>query len=52
MDRLAQCQDNVTVGMMGHGDDGLVSLLGSTIKSPWVCTVTSLYPSWYDLRFF
>ena len=23
---------------------------GSTIKSPWVHTVTSLYTSWYDLR--
>ena len=27
----------------------LVSEWGSTIKSPWACTVASQYPSWYDL---
>ena len=30
-----------------HGASGLISLWGSTIMSPWVCTVTSQYPSWY-----
>ena len=32
-------------GIAGHGDSGLVFQWGSTIKSPWVPTVTSWYPS-------
>ena len=33
-----------------HHASGLVSKWSSTIKLPWVCTVTSWYPSWYDIR--
>ena len=33
-DWLAQYQYNVTDGELGHGDGGLVSQWGSTIKSP------------------
>ena len=33
----------------GHDSGGLLSQWGSTIKSPWVHTVTSPYPSWYDI---
>ena len=33
-----------------HGAGGLIFLWGRTIKSQRVCTVTSLYPSWHDLR--
>ena len=32
-------------GISGHGAGGLVSQLGSTIKLPWVSTVTSRYSS-------
>ena len=37
-------------GISGHGVNSLISQWGSTIKSPWVCSVTSRYPSWYYLR--
>ena len=37
-------------GILGHIADGLVSLRGSTINSPWVRSVISQYPFWYDLR--
>ena len=37
-------------GILGHGALGLISLWGSTMKLPWVCTVTSWYRSWYDCR--
>ena len=43
------CQDNVT-GILGHDAGGLISQWGSTIRSPWVHTVASRYPSWYGLR--
>ena len=33
-----------------HGAGGLVSQWGSTIKSPWVCTLISRYLSWCDLQ--
>ena len=35
-------------GISGHGAAELVSQWDSTIKSLWVYTVTSRYPSWYD----
>ena len=37
-------------GIAGHGASGLVSQRGRTIKSPWYRTITSRYPSSYDLR--
>ena len=37
-------------GESGHGASSLISQWDSTIKSPWVCTVTSRYLSWHDLR--
>ena len=37
------------IAIAGHGVGGLVLQWGSTIKWPCVCTVTSWYPSWYDL---
>ena len=36
-------------GIWGHGADSLASQWGSTIRSPWVRTVTSRYLSCYDL---
>ena len=36
-------------GSSGHDAGDLVSQWGSTITSPLVHTVTSRYPSWYDL---
>ena len=33
-------EDNVTEWISGHDADGLISKWGSTIKSPWVHTVT------------
>ena len=35
--------------IVGHGAGWLISWCGSTIKSTWVCTVPSRYPSWFDL---
>ena len=32
-------------GIAGHGASGLMFQWGSTIKSPWVCTLTSQHPS-------
>ena len=34
---------------LGHGAGDLLSQWGRTICAPWVRTVTSQYPSWYDL---
>ena len=36
--------------ILSHGIGGLICQWGSTIKSPLVRTITSRYPSWYDLR--
>ena len=48
---LPQCQDKVTVwDACVHGACFLVSQWGSTTKLPWVCTITSQYQPWYDLR--
>ena len=37
-------------GKWGHGVSCLFTTLGNSIRSPWICTVTSWLPSWYDLR--
>ena len=37
-------------GWSGHGDGGLVSQWGSTIKSQWMHIDTSRYPSWHALK--
>ena len=37
-------------GISDHGSGDLVSKGGSTIKSSWVCTVTSQNSSWYEPR--
>ena len=36
-------------GISGHGAGSMASQWGSTIKSPWMRTVTRWYLSWYDL---
>ena len=36
------------LGMSSNSAGGLVSHLGSTIKSPWMCTVTSRHLSGYN----
>ena len=36
-------------GISGQQTHALISPRGSTIKLPWVCTVTSRSSSWYDL---
>ena len=40
-------------GISGNGADGMLSLWSSTIKSPWVCTVTShtVRPIWHSTCF-
>ena len=40
---------SVERGISGHGADSLISQWGSTIKSPWVPTVTSQYSSWWPI---
>ena len=37
-------------GILRHGASRLISQLGNTMKSPWGCSVTSRYLSWYYLR--
>ena len=49
-DWLAQCQDNVTELGIRSWCCWLGLPAGSSIKSPWMRTVTRWYPSWYDLR--
>ena len=34
-------------GIFGIGVGSLISSWGRTVKLPWVCTITSQYPSWY-----
>ena len=37
-------------GISHHGGNNLTFHSGSAVKSLWVCTLTSQYPSWYDFR--
>ena len=37
-------------GILGHGAGSGISQWDTTITSPWLCTVISWYPSWYDHR--
>ena len=49
-DWLGQCQDNVTEWDIGQWYWQPDFPVGQHDKSPWMCTVTSRYPSWYDFR--
>ena len=48
---LAQCQDNMTEWVFGDSINSLIPQWGSSMKLPWVHTVTSWYASWYDTTF-
>ena len=37
-------------GISGHGAGGLISQWGSSIKLPWLCTVTSQYQRWWPWK--
>ena len=50
---LTPCPDiplSHAILILHQGADSLISQWGSAIKSSWVCTVISRYPSWHDLR--